>query len=242
MHAESLGTLYGIGVGPGDPDLITVKAVTILKRVNVIFTAASTKNHHSQALAIAETHIPAETPVRRMSFPMCHEQTELESAWEANARTVLEVLSAGQSAAFLTLGDAMTYSTFGYLLKAVRRIAPEAPIETVPGITSYQAAAARTNTPLVEGDEALLVLSGVQGGDRFRKALPKPENVVFLKAYRNVGDIAKALEDDGRIETSLGVINCGLAEERVVRDVRTLDNGRSGYWTLILSKKSVAPA
>ena len=232
-----LGTFYGIGVGPGEPDLITLKAAKVLAKVNTIFTASSSKNMHSLAVDIARDHIPETTPVIRLSFPMCSDKTVLEKAWKNNAAVILETLKQGKDAAFLTLGDCMTYSTYGYLGRYVKKLAPEVVMVAIPGITSYQAAAARLNRPLVEGEEALLILSGVHGGNRFRELAGSAENVVFMKAYKNVSDIVKSLKERGCLETSLGISSCGLPEERIIEDVREFEKIAPDYWTLIFSKQ-----
>ena len=231
------GTLYGIGVGPGDPDLLTFKAARILGRVDVIFTAASAKNNHSIAVEIARPHIPPETTVRRLPYPMTRDPAALHAAWQANARTLITELEAGRDVAFLTLGDPLTYSTFGYTLKYVRAAAPHVPVETVPGITSYQAAAAALNVPLVEGEEALLIMSGVKGGDRLRQLTITPENVVFLKSYRNVRGIAGAIEEAGMLADSFGIRNCGHHDQKIVRDIRALADMPPNYLTLIIAKR-----
>ena len=155
MNRE-LGTLYGIGVGPGDPELIPVKAVRILQEVDIIYTASSTKNTYSLAVNTAQCYIPETTPVAMLPFPMTKDRQEAQSAWEENARIIIAELEAGKNVAFLTLGDSTTYSTYGYLMQYVQTLAPHIPIITIPGITSYQAAAARLNTPLVEGEESLV--------------------------------------------------------------------------------------
>ncbi len=238
MDHNKTETLYGIGVGPGDPDLITMKAIKILGRVDMIFAASSTKNSHSQAVDIARPHIPADTPIKRLPFPMTRDKVETTAAWEENALSIMAELQRGKNAAFLTLGDAMTYSTYGYVLKHIKAIAPDLNIVSVPGITSYQASAARLNTPLVEGEESLMVVSGVQGGGRFRRLGAKPENVVFLKAYKNVKDISEALEESDLLENSVGVARCGLPEEEIIHDVKALGSRPPGYWTLIIAKQT----
>ena len=236
MDTTPTGTLYGIGVGPGDPELMTLKAVRVLRTVDVIYTAASTKNDYSLAVNVARAHIPTATPVIRLAFPMTRDPDETRTAWESHARTVIAALSGGQNAAFLTLGDPMTYSTFGYLLKHIRLLAPEIPLETVPGITAYQASAARLNLPLVEGEESLLITSGVGGGERFRELGGKPENVVFMKAYKNVGDISRSLDEARMLGTSVGISRCGLPDEEIIPDVRSMESRKPGYWTLIIAK------
>ncbi len=234
---KRIGTFYGIGVGPGDPDLITMKAAKVLAKVDMIFSASSSKNKHSLAVDIAREHIPETTPVIRLSFPMCSDKSILEKAWNDNASLIVEMLKKGKDAAFLTLGDCMTYSTYGYLGRYVQKMAPEVDMVAIPGITSYQAAAARLNRPLVEGEESLLILSGVHGGDRFRKLAGNAENVVFMKAYKNVSDITKAIEEQGCLETSIGISSCGLPQEKIISDIRQFEKLAPDYWTLIFSKR-----
>ncbi len=234
---KKTGMLYGIGVGPGDPELIPLKSVKILGCADVVFTASSTKNSYSLAVSIAKRHIPETTPVITLSFPMTKDKAEMQTAWRNHAYTIIEQIELGKNAAFLTLGDPMTYSTYGYILKNVQRYAPHIRIETIPGITSYQAAAARLNMPLVEGEESLLITSGVKGGDKFRRMSDKAENVVFMKAYRNIKDISSALEESGLLEHSVGVSNCCLPDEKIIRDIRELENRPPDYWTLIIAKQ-----
>ncbi|WP_462268903.1 precorrin-2 C(20)-methyltransferase [Desulfobacter sp.] len=232
------GILYGIGVGPGDPDFITLKAVKTLKQVDMVFAASSAKNSHSQAAEIAKPHLKASVPIQILPFPMTRNRQTMEAAWQDNAETVIQKLAQGKNAAFITLGDCMTYATYGYLLRSIRKLAPHIEICSIPGITSYQAAAARINTPLVEGEESLTLVSGVTGGDKFREISDHADNVVFLKAYKNAGDIVTALDEAGMAEKSVGIVKCGLDGEQIVRNVRVFQEKTSEYWTLIISKKS----
>lgn len=234
---KNQGTLYGIGVGPGDADLITVKAVKLLGRMSVIFTASSTKNDFSLALDIARPHLPADVEVRALSFPMTTDKSVTDKAWEDNAATIAEAILAGKDAAFLTLGDPLTYSTFGYILQKIQKLYPLLPVETIPGITSFQAAAARMNTPLVEAEESLLLTSGAFGGEHVRRLEGKIENVVLLKAYKNVGDIVEALDETGMLANSAAISKCGRADETITTDLRELLNKAPDYWTLVLAKK-----
>ncbi|EIM62878.1 precorrin-2 C(20)-methyltransferase [Desulfobacter postgatei] len=232
------GILYGIGVGPGDPDFITLKAVSILSQVDVVFGASSAKNSHSQAAEIVKPHLKASVPIQILPFPMTRNKQVMEAAWQDNAGTVIKVLEQGKNAAFITLGDSMTYSTYGYLLKSVRKLAPHIEICSIPGITSYQAAAARINTPLVEGEESMTLLSGVLGGDKFREISDSADNVVFLKAYKNTGDIVNALDEAGMADKSVGIVRCGLEGEQIITNVNAFQERKPDYWTLIISKKS----
>ncbi|MCD6271267.1 MAG: precorrin-2 C(20)-methyltransferase, partial [Deltaproteobacteria bacterium] len=149
---KKTGTLYGIGVGPGDPEMITLKAVKILKKVDMIFAAASSKNQHSQAVNIAKSHIPDTAKVEMLPFPMTKDKNVAKKAWDEHARKIITLLEQGQDAAFVTLGDSMVYATYGYILQSIQRLAPHLNVVSIPGITSFQAAASRLNRPLVEGE------------------------------------------------------------------------------------------
>ncbi|MBS3731584.1 MAG: precorrin-2 C(20)-methyltransferase [Desulfobacterales bacterium] len=235
--ADNFGTLHGIGVGPGDPDLITLKAVKTLQHADVVYTASSTKNSYSLAVSIAKPHIPEGTDIRYLGFPMSRDPDVLNAAWKENAQTVARTLALGQNAAFLTLGDCLTYSTYGYLARHVRRIAPEAKMVAIPGITSYHAAAARIHRPLAEGEQSLLIVSGCQGGGKLREMGEHADSVVFLKAYRNAADITRAIDERGWLKNSVGVKSCGLPEERIIENINDLSSASPDYWTVILSGK-----
>ena len=233
---EEKGKLYGVGVGPGDPELITVKAVRVIKTADIIFTAASTKNTYSLAVEIAAPYISNDAKIETLSFPMTKDEKETESAWTNNARQIADVLKQGKKAVFLTLGDPTTYSTFGYILKKMACIMPDADIETIPGITSFHAASARLNRILVEGEQSLLITSGAFGGDRIRH-INGVENVAIVKAYKNIKDINDALKETGLHQKSVAVSKCGRKNERITHDVDRLEGAAPDYWTLILASK-----
>ncbi|MBM4288772.1 MAG: precorrin-2 C(20)-methyltransferase [Deltaproteobacteria bacterium] len=234
--SATTGVLYGIGVGPGDPELITLKALRVLERVPYVFAAASTKNDYSLALNIVRHYI-AQAEVEPLHFPMTSDRGILEQAWEANARKVLEVLQRGQDAAFLTIGDPLTYSTYGYLLKTVKKMNPEIQAVTIPGITSYNAAAALANIPLTEGEESFYLVSGARGGDRLREAIATSDNVVMLKTYRHFDKIFETLEELGLLDCATCISMCGLSGQTVVHDLRPLRNQKMPYLSLIIIKR-----
>ncbi len=231
-----LGTFYGIGVGSGDPELMTVKAARILKEVDVIFTAASTKNDYSTALEIARPHIPETVEIISLPFRMTLKHTVRKQAREENARKVLPVLREGKDAAFLTLGDPLTYSTFSYLAQALRELEPDISIRAIPGITSYQAAASRLLVPLCEGEESLLVLSGAMGGKSLRKLAGDVDNIVMLKTYKNFDHILKTLKELNLAEHTIGISRCGLEGEEIIHDVSRFNGRHPPYFTLLIIK------
>lgn len=232
----SYGVLYGIGVGPGDPELITLKAVRVLGAVRRVYAARSTKNAHSVALGIVRAHLGPGVEVEPLDFPMTRDGGELRAAWEANARRVLDDLRAGLDVAFLTLGDPLTYSTFGYLWRTLGELDPQAPVEVVPGVTSYSAAAAAAGVVLAEAEETLAVVSGAKGGDMLRRAARTADSVVVLKAYKHYDDILSALDETGLRDHAVLVSNCGQEGERILRDVDGAD-GSPRYFSLVLARR-----
>ncbi len=234
--SAKLGTLFGLGVGPGDPQLITLKALEVLKSVGVVFAAGSTKNDYSLALNVVSGHLPAGVEIRKLGFPMTDDEAELARAWRSNAAQVLQVLEEGRDAAFLTIGDPLTYSTYGYLLRTLKEIAPQAPVQTIPGVTAYAAAAARLNLPLVESKESLLVVSGVSDPADIPRLASCGDNLVIMKTYRNFDRILDALEKlPGRPRT-YSVSQCGLAGERIQEDATALRGQKMPYLSLVIVK------
>jgi precorrin-2/cobalt-factor-2 C20-methyltransferase len=230
------GTLYGIGVGPGDPELITLKALKALNRVPHIFASCSTKNSYSLALSIVRCHLNG-AGIEHLPFPMTKDPQVLQEAWEQNARRVLEVLDAGSDAAFVTLGDPLTYSTFGYLLKTLKRLHPEVRIVTIPGITSYSAAAALTHIPLAEGEESFYLVSGALGAAKLKEVIDKSDNIVMLKTYRHFDEIYRALEEMDLLDQATCISRCGLEGETVVEHLRDLKGREMPYLSMIIIKK-----
>ena len=230
------GTLYGIGVGPGDPELITLKALKVLQHIPHIFASCSSKNSYSLALSIVRCHLNG-AGIEHLPFPMTRDPEVLHQAWEKNARRVLEILDAGNDAAFVTLGDPLTYSTFGYLLKTLKRMQPEVRVVTIPGITSYNAAAALTQIPLTEGEESFYVVSGALGAARLREVVEKSDNIVMLKTYRNFAEIYAALEELDLLDRAVCISRCGLDGETVVENLRDLKGRDMPYLSMIIIKK-----
>ncbi len=238
MSGDKLGTLYGVGVGPGDPKLLTIRALEVIREVGVVFAASSPKNGYSLALQTVQEHLPASTRVERLPFPMTDDRAALERAWQENAGAVLAVLEQGEDAAFLTIGDPLTYSTYGYLLRTLGRMHPGLRAETVPGITAYHAAAARLNLPLVESKESLLVVSGVGEAGEISRLAEFGDNLVIMKAYRNFDRIMETLQDLPRPRRVAAASLVGLPGERLEPDARRLEGGKVPYLTLLLVKKA----
>jgi precorrin-2/cobalt-factor-2 C20-methyltransferase len=233
----TLATFYGLGVGPGDPELLTLKACRVLREVDVVFTSAQERSGRSLALEIASPHLAPGREVLPLSFSHTFEGVEDGRAHRENAARVLDVLRRPASAAFLTLGDPMTYSTFTYLLSALRDLEPAVPVEVVPGITSYSTAAAAALTPLAEGNESLAVVSAAQGTGALGVALDAAENVVIMKSYRRAGEVCDLLEARGLGRRTVFAAECSRPEALVVRDLAAVRTMPRRYMSLFLVKR-----
>lgn len=235
-HAPRLGRLHGVGVGPGDPELMTLRAVDILGRADMLFAAASRDSDQSTALNIARPYLKPGAKVRRLHFPITADRTVIDRAWDRHARRLAVFLRAGRDCAFLTLGDPLLYSTFGYLLRAVRAVLPEAEVEVTPGVTSFQAAAAKTQTILAEGDQTLAVAPCFAGPEPYRRVADAADSAVILKAYRSFPAIREELRARGLLEKAVLVSRLGQEGEKVERDVAAAGD-RPPYFSLLLVKK-----
>lgn len=228
------GTLFGVGVGPGAADLLTLRAVRVLATVDTILAAASTRNESSLALTIAKEHVRPGIPLVRLDFPMIRDNAVRRSAWKKAAETTLSILASGKSAAFLTIGDPLLYSTFGYLMRTVEDLAPDCPIEIVSGITSFQAAAARSKTVLCEDEETLHIIPGIKREEDLVAALEKADTAVIVKTYRNMDAIRKALVRSGRSEQCIVASLVERSGERLAKGLTHVE-GIPPYMSLIVS-------
>jgi len=229
------GKFYGVGVGPGDPRHLTLRAVEVLKRVDVVAYPKSRRDRESLALNIVRDYLSPEVELLELEMPMTDDEEALRSAWEAGAQAIVEALDRGRSVAFVTLGDCSLYSTYSYLLQYLKPRIPEERIETVPGVTSLSAAAARLNIPLALGDEPLVVLPSSEEAEYY---LDFP-NVVVLKVSRRLPQILDILEYKGK-EAVLAT-RIGQSQEEVHLRPRAQDfkDRKVDYMSLLVVKEDM---
>jgi precorrin-2/cobalt-factor-2 C20-methyltransferase len=224
--------LIGVGVGPGDPELVTLKAVRVLATADRVFVPVLDAADTGRAEATVRAHASHER-IERLVFAL-NERTDAarrERHWDAAGERVAAWLrETGGTAAFATIGDPNVYSTFGYLAQTVRALVPGVEIGTVPGVTAMQALAAASGVPLVEGGEALTLLPLVRNADPLRAALEQDGSVVVYKGGRHLPDIAAIAKDAGR-EAVYGE-HLGLPDERV-RPLSEVD-GEGPYLATVL--------
>ncbi|MGL4209831.1 MAG: precorrin-2 C(20)-methyltransferase, partial [Candidatus Adiutrix sp.] len=145
-------------------------------------------------------------------------------------------LKMGLNAAFLTLGDSLTYSTYAYVLPYLAEMLPEGSVITVPGITSYQLAASRLNLPLVAGLESLTIMSGVEDPEKLGELLDKTDNVAILKTYRSYDNIVALLKKKGLDKNAVLCSKVGMEDEEIHRDLSALENHKPPYLSLMIVK------
>ena len=201
------GILYGVGVGPGDPELLTLKAVRILREADVV--AMPDKGSGEQtARKIVQAYIEGKELIS-CPTPMVRDKELLAQSYEANADTLCALLDQGKNVAFITLGDPSVYSTYLYLHERVAGRGYEARL--IPGVPSFCAVAARLGISLCQGEERLLI---VPASHSVEDCVDFPANQIYMKAGRRLGGLLETLERHGRREGAMAVSNCGMEEER----------------------------
>jgi len=231
------GTFYGIVVGPGDPELMTVKAQKVLQKARYVFTPIAGEGRESIAHTIARQFISPDATITKLIFPMIRDKALCEKSWEENSHQIASVLKQGTDAAFLTLGDPMTYSTYGYLLKKMKDLYPQVKSVTIPGIPSYLAVAAAANLPLVEGSEILTLIPGTTPPDKIREFLSTSDTILFLKHHRNAETIYNILNEMNLGDKALYVSRCGFEEHQTTTQPTTDFLEKPDYLSLIIVKK-----
>ncbi|GMT42273.1 MAG: precorrin-2 C(20)-methyltransferase [bacterium] len=230
------GTLFGIGVGPGDPELITVKGANLLKNCKHLFVPKARMKSESVALEIVQKYVNRDAGIRELMFPMITDKTELEKSWAESAGKIAEVLKTGDDACFVTLGDSYLYSTYIYLVRALRKALPNARVRTVPGVSSFSAAAALTNFPLGEAKEPVTIIPAVDDLEPARKAVSEKGTVVLMKIGKRLEAVLELLEKSGTIDDAVFVSYAGMEGQRIETDLRKLknENPETGYLSTIL--------
>ncbi|MDI3328120.1 MAG: precorrin-2 C(20)-methyltransferase [Alicyclobacillaceae bacterium] len=236
--SRRIGTLYAVGVGPGDPELLTLRAHRILREVPVLAFPKKMRSGESYALSIVEGLLPEPGPERLgLVFPMTRDPEKLRVQWEETAARVWEKLEQGLDVAFITEGHPYLYSTAIHLVRLIRRLHPEVKVEVVAGVSSPGGAAAHLDIPLADGDETVGIIPATEDREAMRRALEAHDAVVFLKVAKVLDPMIDLLEEMGLAERAVVVTKCGAPDEAVFRDVRALRGRELEYLTLMIVKK-----
>ena len=223
------GTVYGVGVGPGDPELMTLKAIRMI-RENQVIAVPGKLAEESVAYQIAVKNVPelAQQELLPVYLPMVKDRKLMDQEHQKGARLIEAYLDQGKNVVYLTLGDPTIYCTFSYLQHILE--ADGYPVELVSGISSFCAAAARMNLPLVEWDEPLHIVPAVH---KREEDLAYPGNYVLMKSASHMKEVKETLRASGR--KVCAVENCSMETEKIYRSVDEIPDD-AGYFSLIIAK------
>ena len=231
------GCLFGVGVGPGDPELVTLKAKRVLQSVPIICVPQSDTSRESYALSIVQGFIDLEKQeILRFGFPT-DDAEAASNVWQLAAETLAGRLHQGQDVAFITEGDPMLFSTFSYVLESIRINYPEITVEIIPGVSSVMAAAARAKVPLVTHGQRLAILPAVYGIDDLREAIANYDTIVLMKVNRVLLDALANLEKLGLAGRGIYVRRATTDQEQVVQDLQQLSEEDLDYFSLLIIKR-----
>ncbi|MFI7400198.1 precorrin-2 C(20)-methyltransferase [Streptomyces sp. NPDC049541] len=235
MSSSNSSRLIGVGVGPGDPELVTVKGVNALRAADVVVVPVMDTLERGRAEATVLHYVPAEKVVRVVfALNERSDRGRREAAWDAAGERVAQLLRERGVVAFATIGDPNVYSTFTYLAQTIAELVPGTGIETVPGITAMQDLAARSGAVLTEGTEPLTLVPVTAGAAVLKDALSGPGTVVAYKFGRQAGEVAEALRETGRIDDAVWGSALGL-ESQSIRPASQLDGEPLPYLSTLIA-------
>lgn len=229
------GRLYALSTGPGAADLVTVRAARLLATLDVLYAPAGRRGGDSLALSIVREYLTPQTEIRCRHFPMSGDSAEKEAAWDGIAAELIQAVEAGQRVGFITLGDAMLFSTWVFLLQ---RIGSPAWLEIVPGVTSFAAIAARAQTPLAMEQQSLAVIACTAPEAEIIQALQQHDSLVLMKVYGRFARIKALLAQAELLECALMMAEATLPGERCWRHLDEVDEEQPlAYFSTILVNK-----
>jgi precorrin-2/cobalt-factor-2 C20-methyltransferase len=227
VSERSHGRLVGVGVGPGDPELLTIKGLRALKAADEVFVPVGATGEIGRAEAVVQAHLEPGR-ARRLLFTLSGDAETRARNWEQAAKEVAVPLRKGKNCAFATIGDPNLYSTFTYLTRAVKKTITEFEVDTVPGITAMQDLASKSGTVLLVGDERMALLPFTAGKTALRSALNSFETVVCYKGGSRLGEVIEAASEAGRLDDGIYGSRLGMKDEEIVRTSEML--GKEGTY------------
>ena len=231
-----MAKFYGIGTGPGDSTLVTIKAVNTIKRLDILYTPEPKKGGDSLALSIVKEYVPDTVEIKQRHFPMNNDSVEKMASWDAIAAEIKDDVKAGKEVGFITLGDPMIYSTYVYIME---RLMDEIEVETIPGISSFSNIASNQNFPLVMDTDPLMVIPCTMEEEKIDAALQTYDCFVLMKVYKNFKEIVQKLEKYDLIDSAILVSNSSQDREVVYKDLRDIHlQEKISYFSTILVNRN----
>lgn len=238
------GTFYVVGVGPGDPQLMTLKAAKILEKCDTWFVPSAFENGGSMALKIASGAVVQNgKTILSHRFPMkqVHRgqspDPEVKAAWQTAAKTIMACLEKGQDVVFPTLGDPAIYSTGFYVCETLQEYGSPFKVKIVPGVSAIGAASAVSELPLCLGDEKMVVIPATFENERIKELLDLSDVAVFMKVYKVMPRLVGLLEELGLADNAVLVERCSLENERVWTDIRSAVGVDLHYFSTMVVRK-----
>ncbi len=235
-------TLYAIGVGPGDPELLTLKSVRILKEVPCICVPKGREEGSSLALDIVSKAIDLKNKeILQAHFPMKKTKSpehiySLDAKWHETVKIILSRLNKGLNIAFITIGDPTIYSTFFYLYDRLLELKPDLKISILPGISSINASASSAAISLGLADEKIAIIPATYT-DNLKDIMNTFDTIVLMKVHKVLDKIISILNELNLIDKSIYISNVGMKGEYICRDIRKLNKDELNYFSILIVKK-----
>lgn len=228
-----MSKFYGIGVGVGDPEMLTIKAVNALKELDIIIVPDAGRDFESTAYSIAKDYLKNGRKIINMEFSMNPDVKKREEERKKNGKIVEKYLNEGKNVGFLTIGDPMTFSTYVYLLE---NISSNHEVVTVAGISSFADMSSRFNLPLVMGNETLKVVPLHKNCD-IKKEIECADNIVFMKVALKFSELKKAIKETGNMNNILMVSESGKEKHKIYFNLDEVDENNVPYFSTMILKK-----
>lgn len=233
-----MATIYAVGVGPGDPELLTRKAERIISHCSVVCAPTGAADAASYALSIVEHLLDrSRQEILTRIFPMMKKGPELEAAWEEVANEIIARIDQGEDVAFITIGDPCLYSTFLYLYRIITAKRADIPVEIIPGISSINAAAAAAGIPLGIASDRIAILPATYEDYELRKTLKEFDTVVLMKVSRVFDRVYGLLQELGLIDDAVFIRRVGSSQQEVVFDISTLLGRELDYLSMLIVRR-----
>lgn len=236
--------LFCIGCGPGDPDLLTVRAAELIRGADMIFAPTARQGKASIALSVVEKYINKFTKTVSLVFPMVKDKESLRDYWKRNADEIASAVRTGKKVVYLTVGDPALYSTWIYIQRELKNHHNDIEIEIVPGVTSMFAIAAKAGISLAEGDETVAIVPACYDMEKVKRTASACDTVIFLKDGRYFDSVINMLGEAGFPDNATVAIAQNVSDEGELLEMKKISElrGKKGpaekYFSIMVAKKN----